>query len=69
MAYCRIVSGLAVDVVPSFKDRFHKSLHVQFVQCPNEVQAGWIYDADTDTWSAPPPPPEPDPVVPEEPAV
>ena len=65
MAYCRIVNGRAVDVVPSVKDRFHPSLVAQFVQCPDEVQAGWIYDSETDTWSATPPP---DPVVPEEPS-
>ena len=52
--YCRIVDEKAVDVVPTYKDRFHEGLHSQFVECPNDVQAGWIYDADKDTWSAPP---------------
>ena len=52
--FCRIANGQAVDVVNSYEDRFHISLHVEFVECPNEVQAGWIYNADEDTWSAPP---------------
>jgi len=52
--YCRIVDEKAVDVVPTYKDRFHEGLHSQFVECPNDVQAGWIYNADEDTWSAPP---------------
>ena len=52
--YCRIVDEKAVDVVPSYKDRFHQGIHSQFVECPNDVQAGWIYNADEDTWSAPP---------------
>ena len=52
--FCRIVHGSAVDVVNSYEDRFHVSLHGEFVECPNEVQAGWIYNADEDTWSAPP---------------
>lgn len=60
--YCRIVNGHAVDVVTSFKNRFHVGLHSQFVECPDDVQAGWTYDADTDTWSAPVlPDPEPTP--------
>ena len=54
--FCRIANGQAVDVVNSYEDRFHISLHVEFVECPNEVQAGWIYNADEDTWSAPPDP-------------
>ena len=54
--YCRIVDEKAVDVVPTYKDRFHEGLHSQFVECPNDVQAGWIYNADEDTWSAPPEP-------------
>tara|TARA_Y100000114_G_scaffold20865_1_gene16785 strand:+ start:1111 stop:1305 length:195 start_codon:yes stop_codon:yes gene_type:complete len=52
--YCRIVDEKAVDVVPTYKDRFHEGLHSQFVECPNDVQAGWVYNADEDTWSAPP---------------
>jgi len=51
--YCRIVNDHAVDVVPTYKNRFHVSLHKEFVECPDDVQAGWIYDADTDTWAAP----------------
>lgn len=53
--YCRLVNNAAVDVVPSYKDRFHPSLHKDFVSCPADVKAGWVYDADADTWSAPPP--------------
>lgn len=56
--FCRIVQGSAVDVVNSYEDRFHVSLHGEFVECPNEVKAGWIYNADEDTWSAPPEPEE-----------
>ena len=52
--YCRIINNQAVDVVPTYEDRFHEGLHSQFVECPNDVQAGWFYDADEDTWSAPP---------------
>ena len=52
--YCRIINNQAVDVVPTYEDRFHEGLHSQFVECPNDVQAGWIYDADEDSWSAPP---------------
>ena len=52
--YCRIINNQAVDVVPTYKDRFHEGLHSQFVECPNDVQAGWVYNADEDTWSAPP---------------
>ena len=52
--YCIIINYQAVDVVPTYEDRFHEGLHSQFVECPNDVQAGWIYDADEDTWSAPP---------------
>lgn len=51
--YCRVVNNTAVDVVPSFKDRFHPSLHSGFVNCPDDVKAGWVYDADADTWTAP----------------
>ena len=54
--FCRIVNGQAVDVVNSYKDRFHSSLHGEFVECPNDVQAGWLYDADADSWSAQPEP-------------
>ena len=54
--FCRIANGQAVDVVNSYEDRFHISLHVEFVECPNEVQAGWIYNGDEDTLSAPPDP-------------
>ena len=60
--YCRLVNGHAVDVVPTYKDRFHVGLHSQFVECPDDVQAGWTYDPDTDTWAAPvEPDPEPTP--------
>jgi hypothetical protein len=60
--YCRLVNGAAVDVVTSFKHRFHASLHSEFVECPDDVAAGWTYDADTDTWAAPvEPDPEPTP--------
>ena len=52
--YCRIINTQAVDVVPTYEDRFHQGIHSQFVECPDDVQAGWIYDADKDTWSAPP---------------
>ena len=54
--YCRIINNQAVDVVPTYEDRFHQGIHSQFVECPDDVQAGWIYDADKDTWSAPPDP-------------
>ena len=56
--YCRLVNNQAVDIVPSYKDRFHVGLHSQFVECPDDIQAGWVYDADEDTWSAPPEPEE-----------
>ena len=56
--YCRLVNNQAVDVVPTYKNRFHVGLHSQFVECPDDVKAGWIYDADEDTWSAPPEPEE-----------
>lgn len=56
--YCRLVNNAAVDVVSSYKDRFHPSLHKDFVSCTEDVKAGWVYDSDSDTWSAPP---EPDP--------
>ena len=52
--YCRIINNQAVDVVPTYEDRFHQGIHSQFVECHDDVQAGWIYDADKDTWSAPP---------------
>ena len=52
--YCRLVDGKAVDVVENYVDAFHPALYSEFVECPNDVQAGWIYDADKDTWSAPP---------------
>jgi len=58
--FCRIVNGVAIDIVPSFKDRFHGRLHSEFVECPDDVETGWVYDADADTWSAPAAP-EPDP--------
>ena len=54
--YCRLVNNQAVDVVNNYKNRFHPTLHSQFVECPDDVQAGWLYDADTDTWTAPPAP-------------
>ena len=59
--YCRLINNEAVDVVPTYHDRFHPNLHAEFVECPDDVQAGWIYDADADTWSAPPEPDLPDP--------
>ena len=59
--YCRLVNNAAVDVVGSYKDRFHASLHSGFVECPDDVVAGWVYDADADTWAAPVvPEPEPE---------
>ena len=51
--YCRLVDGKAVDVVENYVDAFHPALYSEFIECPNDVQAGWIYDADEDTWSAP----------------
>jgi len=51
--YCRIIGNSAVDVVSSYNERFNPSLHDQFVECPDDVQAGWIYDSGADTWSAP----------------
>jgi len=51
--YCRLVNNSAVDVVPSYRERFHASLHSSFVACPDDVKAGWVYDADADTWSEP----------------
>ncbi len=57
--FCRIANGVAIDIVPSYKDRFHASLHSEFVECPDDVETGWVYDADADTWSAPVAP-EPD---------
>lgn len=62
--FCRIVNGRAVDVTGSYKDRFHPSLHSEFVTCPEDVEHGWVYDADNDTWSAyvePDPEPTPTP--------
>ena len=59
--FCRKINNTAVDVVNSYKDRFHISLHEEFVEGPNDVQIGWIYDADKDTWSEPPEPDLPDP--------
>ena len=59
--YCRLVNNAAVDVVGSYKDRFHPSLHGDFVECPDDVVAGWVYDTDADTWAAPVvPEPEPE---------
>ena len=51
--YCRIINGAAVDVVPSFKNRFHISLHKEFVECPDHIGHSWLYDEETDTWSEP----------------
>jgi hypothetical protein len=52
--FCRLVNNAAVDVVGSYKNKFHPSLYPSFVECPSEVKVGWVYDADADTWSAPP---------------
>lgn len=54
--YCRLVDGKAADVVGNYVGVFHPTLHFEFVECPDEVKAGWLYDADKDTWSAPPEP-------------
>lgn len=54
--YCRLVDGKAVDIVGNYVGVFHPALHSEFVECPENVQPGWIYDADEDTWSAPPEP-------------
>jgi len=51
--YCRLVNSAAIDVVPSFKNSFHFSLHSQFVDCPDNVKAGWAYDPEAETWAAP----------------
>ena len=51
--YCRLVNNSAVDVVGSFENRFHPSLHGDFVECPDDIVAGWVYNADADTWSEP----------------
>ena len=51
--FCRIANGVAIDIVPSYEDRFHPSLHSGFVECPDEVETGWVYDSDADKWSAP----------------
>jgi hypothetical protein len=66
--YCRLVNNTAVDVVVAYKNRFHVSLHSEFVECPDNVEAGWTYDADTDTWAAPViPEPDPEPAAEETP--
>jgi hypothetical protein len=54
--FCRKINNTAVDVCLDYKNQFHASLHPEFVECPSDVQAGWIYNADEDTWSAPPEP-------------
>ena len=54
--YCRLVDGKAIDIVENYVGRYHPALHSEFVECPENVQPGWIYDADEDTWSAPPEP-------------
>lgn len=54
--FCRKINNTAVDVCIDYKNQFHLALHSEFVECPGDVQAGWIYNADEDTWSAPPEP-------------
>lgn len=56
MKYARIVDGTAADICGDINQRFHPDLASQFVQVPDEVEAGWMLVEGV--WSAPPPFPE-----------
>ena len=61
--FARVIDNVAVDVSTDPSNCFHPDIAAQFVEVPDNVENGWIYDETAKTWSAPTPQPEPVPVV------
>lgn len=74
MAYARIQSGVVAEIVKpvdgfSLEQCFHPDLVKSMVSCPEEVQSGWSYNADTGVFTDPSAPEVPvEPETPTEPA-
>lgn len=61
MAYARIQGDTVTEMVKpvdgfSIQQCFHPDLLKNVISCPDEVQAGWSYDAETGVFAAPPAP-------------
>ena len=50
---------------PSVAHWYGEEFAAQCVEAPNDVQQGYIYDAETGAFAPPPPPPEPEPPEPQ----
>lgn len=61
MNYANIVNNIAVDVSDDPAAQYHPDIAAQFVEVPDEVEAGWVL-SDDGAWSAPvAPDPQPEP--------
>lgn len=49
--YARIINSVAVDVSADPSAQFHQDIASEFVDVPDEVQRGWLFD--NGEWSAP----------------
>lgn len=55
MKYARIINGTAIDVrTESPKGCFAPIIEAQFIEVPDEVETGWIFD--DKSWTPPPAP-------------
>ena len=64
MAYARIQGNTVAEIVKpvdgfSIQQCFHPDLLKIIINCPDDVQAGWSYDAETGAFTAPPEPEAP----------
>lgn len=73
MSYARIQDNTVVEIVKpvdgfSIQQCFHPDLLKSIFSCPDNVQVGWSYDADTGAFTAPSEPEVPvEPEAPVEP--
>lgn len=58
MNYARIINNVAVDVSLDPANQFHPVIASEFVEVPDTVGRGWLYDPDEDAWTEPEPVPE-----------
>ncbi|WP_067101822.1 hypothetical protein [Marinomonas atlantica] len=61
--YGRIKNGVVVDIAVDPNTQFHPILAAEFIEIPNEVQAGWTFNG---TDYAPTVVPDPEPIEPEQ---
>jgi hypothetical protein len=53
--------NVVVQTAPFVWDEVHPGTGLEFVNCPEYVEAGYTYDPDNDSWIKPEPKPEPEP--------